>query len=365
MSLLVRFTKQVGDKHVDKANIKLDVEINSRGVTAVFGPSGAGKTTLLRVIAGLEKLPDAKVKFNHQVWQDADTFIAPEHRHIGMVFQHPSLFEHLNVEQNIYFSEKLKANRNRKKHIDISQIITLLQLTPLLKRTPNTLSGGEQQRVAIARALATQPDLLLMDEPLSALDEKLKSEFLAYLEKLLIQLSIPVVYVSHSKAELARLSSQVVLINRGEVVGQGPSANVLTDLNQPLMLSSDLQTVLHGEVKAFDTQNQVAEIDTDAGPLYLSQISNSVGEHLKVVIHAKDVSVALSNAQDTSILNILPATVEEFKFTENASVILKLRVGRRFILSQITQKSFNQLKIVKQLPLFAQIKAVVLAEIHV
>ncbi|GAA6183728.1 molybdenum ABC transporter ATP-binding protein [Aliiglaciecola sp. NS0011-25] len=355
MSLLVRFSKPLKSRTID---VKLDV--NSAGVTAIFGPSGAGKTTLLRVIAGLDKYPNAEVNFDKKVWQNASTWIAPENRHIGMVFQQPSLFEHLNVAQNIYFYQGLKAHKGRKKRFDVSQLIELLQLTPLLNRLPKTLSGGEQQRVAIVRALATQPDLLLMDEPLSALDEQLKSQFLDYLEPLLEQIAIPVIYVTHSKSELARVAKQVVLMDKTGITGQGESTELLTDLNQPLTLGSDLQSVLSAKVELIDEQQHVSALKTQAGQLWVSVINKPIDQRMKVVIHAKDVSVSLSRAADTSILNVLPADIMDFKFTANGSVILKLKVGTSVILSQITQRSFEQLKLAKHLRVFAQIKGVVL-----
>ncbi|MEP4892052.1 MAG: molybdenum ABC transporter ATP-binding protein [Aliiglaciecola sp.] len=359
MSLQLSFSKPL---HREKVEVKL--KLKSTGVTALFGPSGAGKTTVLRVIAGLENVDNAQVTFKSQVWQDQHTFVPPQHRHIGMVFQQASLFEHLTVKQNIYFYQGLKAHKDREERFNVAQLIELLQLTPLLTRLPNSLSGGEQQRVAIVRALATQPDLLLLDEPLSALDDELKSQFLDYLAPLLEQISIPVIYVTHSKSELARLANYVVLIDKSGIVGQGDSADLLTDLHQPLTLGSDLQSVLRAKVESIDEQQHVSALDTPAGQIWVNTYDRSsakfIGQTMKVVIHAKDVSVSLSRATDTSILNVLPAQIVDFKHIENGSVILKLQVRSAVILSQITQRSFSQLKLVKALNVFAQIKGVVL-----
>ncbi|MDO6693607.1 molybdenum ABC transporter ATP-binding protein [Aliiglaciecola sp. 3_MG-2023] len=355
MSLQVRFMKPLNSR-----SIKVDLDLKSKGVTVLFGPSGAGKTTLLRVIAGLDNLTDAQVIFEHNLWQNENTFVPPQNRHIGMVFQQPSLFEHLNVEQNIYFYRGLKNHKNREQRFNVPQLIELLKLTPLLRRAPNTLSGGEQQRVAIVRALATQPDLLLMDEPLSALDDELKSQFLDYLEPLLEQISIPVIYVTHSKSELARLAKQVVLMDKTGVTGQGTTSELLTDLNQSLTLGPDLQSVLSAKVDLVDVQQHVSAIETPAGRLWVSITNKAAGQRMKVVIHAKDVSVSLTRASDSSILNVLPAQLLDFKFTQSGSVILKLKVGSSVILSQITQKSFQHLKLAKDLHLFAQIKGVVI-----
>ncbi len=190
------------------------------GVTALFGPSGCGKTTVLRCIAGLERLEYGHFSLSAtEVWQDGFRFLPPHRRAVGYVFQEASLFPHLSVTANLRFGQKRAADRG----IVFDEVVTLLGLSRLLGRVPARLSGGERQRVAIGRALLSQPRLLLMDEPLSALDRISKDEILPYLERLYDALSIPVIYVSHDLAEVERLADHLVLLSAGRT-GRGAVA---------------------------------------------------------------------------------------------------------------------------------------------
>ncbi len=201
---------------------RLDVafQVPASGVTALVGPSGSGKTTVLRCIAGLTRLR-GHMRFRNKAWQDGSAFVPPHQRAIGYVFQEPSLFEHLSVLGNLRFGYNRSRDRMR---IGFDDVVSLLGLEPLLRRAPDRLSGGERQRVAIARALLSQPELLLMDEPVSSLDTDSKAEILPYLERLHRTLSIPVIYVSHDQAEIALLSDRVIDINAGRIVGANESS---------------------------------------------------------------------------------------------------------------------------------------------
>ncbi len=209
-------------------SLDADLSLPSRGVTALFGHSGSGKTTLLRCIAGLERAPHGFLRVNGDVWQDASTWLPAYRRPIGYVFQEASLFPHLSVLGNLEFGLK-RSGQNDRTHLN--HAIELLGIGHLLDRRPGRLSGGERSRVAIARALAITPKLLLMDEPLAALDEPRKQEILPYLERLRDEAQIPIVYVSHSVAEVARLSDTLVILEGGKVRAAGPTIELMHRLD--------------------------------------------------------------------------------------------------------------------------------------
>ena len=213
--------------NIEDFTLDVNLHIPSQGVTAIFGPSGSGKTSILRAIAGLERYAGAEISCNGVTWQSENAFTSTHQRSIGFVFQQPSLFVHLNVRENIEFA----IRRAKGKGVDIDELIAMLGIEPLLERDCATLSGGEAQRVAIVRALATSPQVLLMDEPLSALDQGLKDELLPYLERMHRELAIPIVYVSHSRDEVARISDHLVLLENGSVLAEGETLEMFTLLD--------------------------------------------------------------------------------------------------------------------------------------
>ncbi len=217
-------------------SLDLDVQLPGRGVTALYGPSGSGKTTCLRCIAGLERPARGFIEVNGQVWQNSEhaVFVPPHKRSVGYVFQEASLFAHLSVRANLAFGLKRIAPAQRR--VDMQQATELLGIGHLLDRQPHNLSGGERQRVGIARALLTSPQLLLMDEPLAALDSRRKNEILPYLQRLHDELDIPVLYVSHSQDEVARLADHIVLLDGGRALASGPIGETLARLDLPLAL---------------------------------------------------------------------------------------------------------------------------------
>ncbi|MEE1673274.1 molybdenum ABC transporter ATP-binding protein [Agarivorans aestuarii] len=214
MCLKLKIKALRGDFYLD-----VDLELASTGVSALFGASGSGKSSCLRAIAGLDSLPNTLISFNQEVWQDTQEglWLAPHKREIGYVFQDASLFPHLSVKQNLLFSGQLNKQEQSEA---LTEVCLLLDIQHLINRMPGSLSGGERQRVAIARALLSKPKLLLMDEPLSALDTKLKQEIIPYLEQLHQHLSIPIVYVSHDIDEVKRLADTMIVLEKGQVVSQ-------------------------------------------------------------------------------------------------------------------------------------------------
>ena len=237
--------------------LDVDLELPGRGVTALYGHSGSGKTTCLRCIAGLERADESFIQVNDEVWQDSEQniFVAPHKRALGYVFQEASLFPHLSVLANLEFGLKRIAKHERR--VDMAHATELLGISHLLDRHPQHLSGGERQRVGMARALLTSPKLLLMDEPLAALDSQRKNEILPYLQRLHDELDIPVLYVSHSQDEVARLADHLVLLSNGKALASGAIGETLARLDLPLALGDDAGVVIEGHVIAYDADYQL------------------------------------------------------------------------------------------------------------
>jgi molybdate transport system ATP-binding protein len=356
MSIKARFK-------LDHPGFSLDVDLNlpETGVTALFGPSGSGKTTLLRAIAGLERAA-GRLAVNGELWQDDANFLPTHRRPIGYVFQEASLFRHLSVRGNLeYGQRRARTPVTRPASADFSSIINLLGIDALLDRKPEFLSGGERQRVAIARALLTQPRLLLMDEPLAALDLARKQEILPYLERLCRELEIPILYVSHAPDEVARLADYLVVLDAGRAVAAGPLTETLARLDLPIKLGEDVGVVLEGTIAERDPRWHLARVDCGGTPLWVRDAGQPPGQRVRVRILARDVSLARSRASDSSILNILLAEVVAIGDEPHPSqVLVKLHSGGTPLLSRITRRSADTLDLVPGAPLFVQIKAVAL-----
>lgn len=351
MSLDIIFTLRRQEFTLD-----LNLKLPDEGVTAIFGPSGSGKTTLLRAIAGLERIPGAYIRFRKDLWQNQDTFIPVHKRNVGVVFQVPSLFSHLDVRGNIEYGYKRVTKKRQR--ISLNEAIELLEIDHLLDRNPVELSGGEQQRVAIARTLAASPDLLLMDEPLSSLDNKLKLTILPYLEKLQRTLEIPIIYVSHSTDEVARLAEQLVILKNGEILGFGRIEDMLTRLDLPLSHRSDAEALLSATVIDTDTDFGLTRLDVDGNVVTVTGTNLSENDLVKLRIAAHDVSLTLDKQSGTSIQNILPVTVTQIEDENSAQTLVKLSLGSHFLLARITRRAVQDLDITLGKNLYAQIKSV-------
>ncbi|MBD3671600.1 MAG: molybdenum ABC transporter ATP-binding protein [Gammaproteobacteria bacterium] len=344
--------------------LDVELELPGRGVTALFGHSGSGKTTLLRAIAGLERF-EGHLKVNGESWQNTDKTLAVHKRPIGYVFQEASLFAHLNVEQNLAFGLRRVPAASRR--IEMQQAVEWLGLTHLLRRAPARLSGGERQRVAIARALLTTPELLLMDEPLAALDEQSKQEILPYLERLHEHLAIPVLYVSHSLSEVARLADHMVWLESGRVRQQGPLQEVLGNMKLATQHGEEAVSVMDTTVAEHDKHYHLTALDSRFGRLWVRQLERVIGTAVRVSIPARDVSLSLEREQNSSILNVWEAEVVEISSLEHGQVLLKLccpqqQAGKEPLLCRITQRSCDQLGLVPGSRVFARIKSVGLLE---
>ena len=339
--------------------LDIDVDLPAGGVTAVFGRSGSGKTTLLRCIAGLEQTLDGSLIVNGETWQDG-SYRRPVHqRALGYVFQEARLFPHLSVAANLDFGRRRIAESDRR--VSLAQVVELLGIAHLLERRPERLSGGERQRVAIARALATSPRLLLMDEPLAALDQARKQEILPYLERLHDELAIPVLYVSHSPDEVARLADHIVLMEDGRAVAQGPLTETLARVDLPLRLGEDVGVVFSGQVLERNAEWHLARIGFAGGEIWVRDGGAGVGRTVRLRILARDVSIARHRHDDVSIMNLLPATIITHAAEDHpALALLQLQVGGTRLLARLTRHSANRLELAPGQQVWVQIKAVAL-----
>ena len=339
-------------------DLAVDLDLAGHGVTAVFGPSGSGKTSLLRAVAGLERGAKGYLSIADEVWQDdaRGVFVPVHQRALGCVFQDASLFSHLSVAQNLAFGLKRVAPAQRR--VALAQVVDLLGIGHLQERQPGTLSGGERQRVAIARSLASSPRILLLDEPLAALDAARKAELLPYLEGLHRELDIPVLYVSHAPDEVARLADDLVLLESGRVLAHGPVDQLLTRLDLPLAHGDSAASVLRVEVLSHDAQDHLTRTGFAGATLLVPRHAATIGQTLRIRVQARDVSLTLQRQSATSILNILPATVSAVSADSPGQVMVSLDVAGSPLLARVTERSVRTLALAPGLALYAQIKGV-------
>lgn len=344
--------------HDDDRKFKLEVDLALplRGVTAIYGASGSGKTTLLRCIAGLEKARGLLTVGGH-CWQSESFFLPTYQREIGFVFQEASLLEHLTALQNLLFAQKHARQEVHEDHLQ--EVVELMGIQAQLQSYPAQLSGGERQRVAIARALLLRPKLLLMDEPLASLDTQRKLEFFPYLERLQNESQIPILYVTHSDDEVARLADFLVVLNQGKLAAQGPLNEVITQLELPAELEPNRGVVLHCNIAQINEDWGLVNVKFKSGMLRVTKaLNDKVGDGVRVRVLARDVSVALSDHRDSSILNRLQATVTEIAKDGSAMALIKLQIGEVSLLSQLSNRSVAELKLQVGSVVWAQIKSV-------
>lgn len=354
---------------VEHAGFTLDVELNlpGRGVSALFGHSGSGKTSCLRCFAGLDQPSAGYLQVNGELWQDSaqGVFVPAHQRAVGYVFQDANLFAHLTVRRNLQYG--LKRIPAAQRRIALEQAVELLGIEHLLERLPGKLSGGEQQRVGIARALLTSPRLLLLDEPLASLDLKRKQEVLPYLERLHQELEIPIVYVSHSPDEVARLADHLVLLEDGKVSASGPLKETLLRADLPFVFEDDAEAVVDGVVTAHDQAYGLLYLQLPDSQINLRLPHGPLplGQSVRIKVKARDVSLSLQQAEDSSVLNLLPARVVDWiNVAEQAHMLVRVQVGGEQLIARITRYSFDRLQIQREQLLWAQVKSVSLLSTH-
>lgn len=340
----------------------MQLELPARGVSALFGRSGVGKTTFLRLLAGLERGRGTLFACG-ECWQDdaRSVFVPTEQRRVGYVFQEASLFPHLSVRGNLDYA--LKRRAHFRPELDEAPILGILELDRLLHRAPNSLSGGERQRVALARALLSAPRILLLDEPLAALDDSRKAEVLPYLERLRDELSIPMVYVSHSVDEVARLADWLVLLDGGRVVRAGALGEVMSRLDSPLSHGDQAGVVIVARVGVHDRMHHLTRVEFPGGALWVSLLQKPVGALVRARVLARDVSIALREPGPSSILNVMPARVcaVSDEGPDRVNVALEVGDGKTALLARVTRRSLEALSLGPGAAVYAQVKSVALA----
>ena len=355
-----------GQFYLQKNDFILDaaIECSGSGVTALFGESGSGKTTLLRCIAGLEPNAKGRLTLGEITWHHENSFVPAHKRGIATVFQDSHLFPHLSIKDNLLYGQK--RNTRRKALLSYNEAITILGIRPLLDKSCNDLSGGERQRVALARALLSNPQLLLMDEPLANLDAKSKNEILPYLEAMQKKIHIPIIYVSHVLDELLQLADEMVLIENGKTLGSGNINTMLTRTDLPLAYRDEACSILSAKIIEHDNPYHLSILETEAGTIQINQLEKPIGAEVKLRILAKDVSIALSHSTETSISNLFPVKIVDITENEPRGLaLLTLCRGNDKLLSQVTIKSVDKLKLKNKMQaketVFAQVKSVVLS----
>jgi len=356
------FAGALGGFHLDAR-----FQAPGRGITALFGPSGCGKTTVLRCVAGLTRMDDGHLSINGTCWQDGRRrFLAPHRRPVGYVFQEASLFPHLSVTGNLCYGQR-RVHGHVARPVNFDDVVDLLGLAPLLSRPTTVLSGGERQRVALGRALLSQPRLLLMDEPLAALDRASKEEILPYLERLHATLEIPVLYVSHDLAEVERLADTLVLMEAGRVRAVGPLAALLSDPALPLARLPEAAGVMDATVEALDSAYGLSSLRVPGGNLLVPGSAGPIGSTRRVRITASDVSLCRDGPlPGSSMLNALPARIVGAEPVEGHQLTVFLTLGEQGggadLLARITQKSWDDLGLHAGMTVHAMIKGVALLD---
>ncbi|CUX79550.1 MAG: ABC-type molybdenum uptake system ATPase component ModC [Roseibaca calidilacus] len=351
---------EVAVKHAFKG-FSLDVAFKAPpGVTVLSGRSGSGKTTLVNAVAGL-LMPDQGCIASGD-WVLLDTAkgvrLRPHKRRLGYVFQEGRLFPHLTVRQNLAYGAWFAPKDALRE--DTARVVEMLGIGPLLDRRPAALSGGEKQRVAIGRALLSAPRLILADEPLAALDEARKAEILPYFERLRDEVSVPILYVSHSASEVARLATTVVVLDAGRVVAQGPAADVLGDPHLRPGGARDVGAVLTARVLRHH-EDGLTELQAGGLSLFLPQVAAAPGSSLRIRIAAHDVILSCERPQGLSALNILPGTIAEMRAGDGPGAIVALDTAAGRVLARITRRSATAMALAPGMRVHAVIKSVAVA----
>ncbi|KKZ88807.1 molybdenum ABC transporter ATP-binding protein [Rhizobium phaseoli] len=355
MTLIVEAKQRLGGFFLDAAFT------SDGGVTALFGRSGSGKTSLIRIIAGLARPDEGRVILDGETLTEtkARLFVPKHRRHFGYVFQEARLFPHLSVRANLSYGRWFAPRAAGGESFD--HVVDLLGIETLLDRSPAKLSGGEKQRVAIGRALLCSPRLLLMDEPLAALDEARKAEILPYLERLRDQTEIPIVYVSHSIAEVARLANKVVVMRDGRVEAVGPAGDILSRASAAFD-RKEAGALLQGIVESFDAHHHLSTVALKSGRLHIPGAALAPGRPVRIRIPSRDVMLATAKPEGLSALNIVEGRIEQLFQDSDGTVEIRLDCGGDAILSRITALSCERLDLRPGKTVFAVIKTVALEQ---
>lgn len=345
------------DISLQLAGFKLEIErsVPLSGLTAVFGPSGAGKSTLLRVIAGFER-GAGRVAFVGEPWEDGRHFVPPHRRRVATVFQEPRLFRHLDVRGNLAYAAR-RAGQTQA----LPAMIHRFDLASLADRRPETLSGGEAQRVALARALLTAPRLILMDEPLSALDHARRQEIFPYIEELRDEAKVPILYVSHVHSEVARLAGHMLTLAGGRVTGFGPTPDILSDpALAPGLVGEEPGSLVSATVVGM-TEDGLCALAFPGGTILTPERLGAAGARVRLFVRARDVMLSRERPEGLSALNIVPAVVRSVADAGPASADIALDCGGAALRARITRRSTASLGLAPGVACHAILKTVALA----
>jgi molybdate transport system ATP-binding protein len=347
--------------------LNLDVGFEApNGITVLFGRSGSGKSTVVNAVAGLFRPDAASISIDGRVLHESaqGIFCPPHKRGVGYIFQDHRLFPHLNVAQNLRYGQRGQKGQQRQEAAQAFEMICdLLGLTDLLSRRPIGLSGGEAQRVSIGRALLAQPKILLADEPLAALDEGRKSEIMPYFERIRDEMDVPILYVSHSASEVARLATTVVALEKGRVVRQGPALDVLAD---PQISPAGAAAV----GAAFDTritrhhEDGLTELSAGGVALFLPRVAASVGQSVRVRLPASDVLLSRGKPEGLSALNVLEGTVSSILSVDEAAALVSVSTVAGTVLARVTRRSVSALGLEDGVACYAIVKTIAIASAH-
>ncbi|MBW6416599.1 molybdenum ABC transporter ATP-binding protein [Celeribacter sp. PS-C1] len=331
------------------------------GITVLFGRSGSGKSTVLRAIAGIFKPDQARIMLTDRVLCDSDAGLClpPHKRRIGMIFQDARLFPHLTVSQNLDFGRRF-SERNVPQR-EVTQMVDMLGIGALLDRRPDGLSGGEQQRVAIGRALLSGAEMILADEPLAALDEARKAEILPYFERLRDEIGIPVLYVSHSPAEVARLATTVIALEAGQVIGQGSAEAVLGDPAVLPVGAGGAGALIRATVRGHH-EDGLTELDAGGEALFLPHLNADAGHPVRLRIAAHEVILSPERPVGLSALNILSGTIAEISEAQGSAVLVAVQTGAGRVLARVTTRSVAALGLRVGAPCHAVVKTASIAQ---
>jgi molybdate transport system ATP-binding protein len=350
--------------HKPDFTLDVDLTLPPRGITVLYGPSGSGKTSILRGMAGLEGEAKGYVCIGGQVWQDdANGVLLPTHRRpLGYVFQEASLFAHLDVAGNLAFARKRASVRaGGSELLTTDYVIRTLGLSHLLHRRTAQLSGGERQRVAIARALATNPEILLLDEPLASLDEARRNEVLPWLERLAAELHIPMVYVTHASEEVIRLADHLVILEQGRARAAGPLEQVLAQTDPVVHVGGDISSVVQGCVAGLDSAWHLAEVAFAGGVLWIPDTGLQPGQEVRLRVLARDVSVSTRMPAGSSIQNAVACSVSRLIPDHHpAQALVQLDASGTMLWARLTRRAVEQLGLREGMPVWAQVKAMAL-----
>ena len=341
-------------KQLGTLPLEAHLDIPSQGVTALFGLSGSGKSSLINLVSGLINPDEGVISLNdRELFNSVENVCVPiNQRNIGYVFQDARLFPHYTVNGNLRYGMK-----NTSKD-EFNYIVELLGIGHLLKRYPITLSGGEKQRVAIGRALLTDPEILLMDEPLSALDLPRKRELMNYLERLSKEINIPILYVTHSLDELLRLAERVILLTNGKVEAYDVLENIWdSPLFLPWKQENEQSAVLSLPVFMHNPSYKMTALSIGDQNIWINQVEAQINDNVRICIHSSDVSISLNKVEQSSIRNTLYGRIVKILELENR-VDLKLDIGGKHLWASISKWSFHDLALQLGQLVYAQIKAI-------